>query len=100
MALDTLASRERLVALFERYGPLLTDHQRQVMDLYVRQDWSLSEVARQQEISRAAVHDLVRRATQTLEDFEQRLGLIAEHDRRRQELDDIKRRLAALVERI
>jgi len=100
VALDTLQSRERLVTLLERYGPLLTDHQRQVMDLHVRQDWSLSEVAHQQDISRAAVHDLVRRATQALEDFEQRLGLIAERDRRRQELDDIKRRLAALVERL
>lgn len=100
MALDTLQSRERLVALLERYGALLTPHQREVMDLHVRQDWSLSEVARQQEISRAAVHDLVRRASQTLEDFEERLGLIAERDRRRQELEEIKRRLAALVERI
>src|SRR2546421_424823 len=45
MALDTLQARGRTLALYERYGPLLTEHQRAVMDLYLRSDWSLAEVA-------------------------------------------------------
>jgi hypothetical protein len=108
--LDTLTSRERQVALFEVYGPLLTDHQRQVLDLYLRQDWSLSEVAGHQATSRAAVHDLVRRAALAMEEYERRLGLLAEHRERRearaevaQELTDLRRRLAraeAMIERI
>lgn len=101
--LDTLTSRERQVALFERYGALLTDHQREVLDLYLRRDWSLSEVAASQETSRAAVHDLVRRATAVLEEHDRRLGLL-EDGRRRQEaaadiahqLADLRRRLARL----
>lgn len=63
--------------LFERYGPLLTDQQREVLELYLRRDWSLSEIARSRETSRAAVHDLVRRAGQALEEYESRLGLLA-----------------------
>lgn len=110
VVLDTLTSRERQVALFEVYGALLTDHQRRVLDLYLRQDWSLSEVAGHQETSRAAVHDLVRRAALAMEEYERRLGLLAEQGRRRdaraevaQELTDLRRRLAraeAMIERI
>ncbi|TMD10752.1 MAG: transcriptional regulator, partial [Chloroflexi bacterium] len=94
----------RQVALFERYGALLTEHQRTVLDLYLRRDWSLSEVAARQETSRAAVHDLLRRSTQAMEDFERRLGLLAEDRRRRdeaaaltRELDSLRRRLERIT---
>ena len=97
MLLDT---RERQVALFERYGALLTDHQRTVLDLYLRQDWSLSEVAAHQETSRAAVHDLVRRATVALEDYERRLGLLAEQESRRTTRAELVQELAALRRRL
>ena len=57
MPLDTLQTRGRTLALYERYGALLTEHQRQVLDLYLRNDWSLAEIASHQRTSRAAVHD-------------------------------------------
>ena len=88
------------MALLERYGALLTDHQRRVLDLYLRQDWSLSEVAAHQETSRAAVHDLVRRATLALEEYERRLGLLAEADRRRGERSELVREVADLRRRL
>jgi predicted DNA-binding protein YlxM (UPF0122 family) len=107
MLLDVLESRERQVELFERYGVLLTDHQREVLDLYLRSDWSLSEIARTQETSRAAVHDLVRRSCHAMEDYERRLGLLAEEERRRAErsvlaveLAEIRRRLARLEQEV
>ena len=107
MRLDVLESRERQVELFERYGKLLTEHQRRVLELYLRSDWSLSEIARTQDTSRAAVHDLVRRACQALEDYEHRLGLLAEEERRKlereqlvAELAEIRRRLARLEQEV
>lgn len=104
MSLDTLQLRERQISLLDRYGALLTDHQREVMDLYVRQDWSLSEVAGQLEVSRAAVHDLIRRTTQSLEEYESRLGLLLEQEGRRdhlvRELRSIRRRLELLEARL
>ena len=48
------------LALYERYGALLTEHQRSVLDLYLRSDWSLAEIAEHEGTSRAAVHDIVR----------------------------------------
>ena len=88
------------MALFERYGALLTEHQRTVLDLYLRRDWSLSEVAARQETSRAAVHDLLRRSTQAMEDFERRLGLLAEDRRRRDEAAALTRELDSLRRRV
>src|SRR5207237_1985732 len=86
MALDTLQARGRTLALYERYGALLTDHQREVADLYLRSDWSLAEIAAHQGTSRAAVHDIVRRSTRAMQDYEARLGLLAESARRRRAL--------------
>jgi predicted DNA-binding protein YlxM (UPF0122 family) len=100
MALDTLQARSRSLALFERYGALLTDHQREVLDLHLNSDWSLAEIANHEGTSRAAVHDLIRRSTQSLEDYESRLGLLAEAGRRRRAIVSLDRDLAALKRRV
>ncbi len=103
MALDTLQARGRALALYERYGALLTDHQQEVVNLYLRSDWSLAEIADHQGTSRAAVHDIVRRSTSAMQEYERRLGLLAESARRRRavvalerELDRLRRRIARL----
>ncbi|HEY2437138.1 MAG TPA: hypothetical protein VGH93_08145 [Solirubrobacteraceae bacterium] len=96
MALDRLQTRGRTLALYERYGALLTEHQREVMDLYLRSDWSLAEIALHQKTSRAAVHDIVRRSTHAIQEYEKRLGLLAEDARRRRELTALKRQLTRL----
>jgi predicted DNA-binding protein YlxM (UPF0122 family) len=96
MALDTLQARSRYLALFDRYGALLTDHQREILDLHLRSDWSLAEIAAHQGTSRAAAHDIVRRSTRSLEEYERRLGLLAEAGRRRRAIASLERELAGL----
>ncbi len=100
MPLDTLQERSRALALFERYGSLLTDHQRDIVDLYLRSDWSLAEIAAHKRTSRAAVHDLVRRSTRALQEYERRLGLLAESARRRRMIEALERDLGELRRRI
>ena len=107
MLLDTLSSRERNVALFERYGRLLTDHQREVLELHLDSDWSLAEIAARQQVSRAAVHDLIRRSLEALEDSERRLGLLAEAEQRARarqalaaEVAELRRRVTRLEARL
>jgi hypothetical protein len=107
MALDTLLSRERNVALLERYGSLLTEHQRETLGLHLGSDWSLAEIASRQGVSRSAVHDLIRRSVQALEESERRLRLLAEAERRREErrqiaaeLADLRRRMTKLEARL
>ena len=107
MSLDTLEWRQRQVELFERYAPLLTGQQRDVLELYLRSDWSLSEIARSRDTSRAAVHDLVHRAARSMEDYEARLALLASDRRRREttaqlarDLSDIRRRISRLEQEV
>ena len=100
MPLDTLQARGRTLALYERYGALLTEHQRRVVDLYLRSDWSLAEIASHQGTSRAAVHDLLRRSTRALQEYEKRLGLLAESARRRRALDALDRDINGLKRRL
>ena len=96
MPLDRLQARSRVLALFDRYGALLTEHQRSVLDLHLRSDWSLGEIADHEGTSRAAVHDIVRRSRDSLEDYERRLGLLKVAERRRRAFEAVERELASL----
>lgn len=100
MALDTLQARGRALALYERYGALLTEHQRATLDLYLRSDWSLAEIAKHEGTSRAAVHDILRRSTLALQDYERRLGLLAESQKRRRTVEALEKELAGLQRRM
>lgn len=52
--------------LYDFYGELLTDHQREVYEDFVLNDLSLSEIAQEEGISRQGVHDLVKRCDRIL----------------------------------
>jgi predicted DNA-binding protein YlxM (UPF0122 family) len=78
-----LASRDRVAALADLYGALLTPRQREVLSLYYEDDLSLAEVAARAGVSRQAVHDLLRRAAAALEGYESRLRLLARAAERR-----------------
>ncbi|MFI5283208.1 MAG: hypothetical protein ACHQ0J_08775 [Candidatus Dormibacterales bacterium] len=100
MALDSLQARGRAVTLFERYGALLTPHQGAVMAMYLHNDWSLAEIAAHQGTSRAAVHDLVRRSTNALLEYDRKLGLLAEAARRKREVAALEKDVTGLRRRI
>lgn len=62
--------------LFDFYGDLLTDKQKELFDLYYNEDLSLSEIAEQAEISRQGVRDAIVRAETILRETEDRLRLV------------------------
>jgi uncharacterized protein len=100
VALDSLQTRGRVLALYERYGSLLTEHQRAILDLYLASDWSLAEIAAHEGTSRAAVHDIVKRSTRAMQEYERRLGLLAEAQRRRRAVEALEKELATLQRRM
>lgn len=57
----TLEERDELIDLFEQYGGLLTQVQRQAMQLYLNEDLSLQEVADVLATSRQAVNDAIKK---------------------------------------
>lgn len=65
--------------LFDIYGCLLTDKKKRVMEMYHEDDMSLSEIAEELEVSRAAVHDSLRSAERLLCSYEDKLGILADY---------------------
>src|SRR5207245_11345459 len=80
--LDRTRAREHNLRLLDLYGPLLTAHQRRILHLAWEEDWSYSEVAEREGVSRTAVYDLVRRARTALQGYEVKLGLDRERPNR------------------
>ena len=66
-----------LALLLDFYGGLLTDKQRAYMELYYNEDFSLAEIARENDITPQGVRDVIARGERTLREVERKTGLIA-----------------------
>lgn len=62
-------------ALLDCYGGLLSDRQRECLDLYYNENLSLGEIAEEFHISRQAVHDAMQRGEEQLAVYEAALGM-------------------------
>ncbi|MGN1089163.1 MAG: YlxM family DNA-binding protein [Huintestinicola sp.] len=61
--------------LLDYYSSMLTDKQKDVIDLYYNEDLSLAEIAEQVNITRQGVRDSIKRGEQTLFELENALKL-------------------------
>lgn len=80
----------KMNTLFAFYGPLLTNKQKEYMQLYYADDYSLGEIAESFAVSRQAVYDNIRRSETILKDYEEKLHLVLEFERRQQNLEKIE----------
>ncbi|MGE5398415.1 MAG: YlxM family DNA-binding protein [Chitinophagales bacterium] len=78
-----LGKFDRLIMLYDFYGPLLTERQRMAVGLYYEEDLSLAEVAEEMGITRQGVFDLLKRTEKALEAYEIKLGLVAKFEHQR-----------------
>ena len=62
--------------LYDFYGELLNEHQREVYESYIIEDLSLSEIADEVSMSRQGVHDLIKRCNKKLQMYEDKLHLV------------------------
>ena len=76
--------------LFDIYGGLLTDKKKRVMEMYHEDDMSLSEIAEELEVSRAAVHDSLRTAERLLCSYEDKLGILDDYLRKEKLADELR----------
>lgn len=65
----------RKAFLFDFYGELLNEHQRNVYQTFVCDNLSLSEIAQENGVSRQSIHDLIKRCDSILEQYESKLHL-------------------------
>lgn len=90
----------RMSLLFDFYGQLLTERQREFFSLYYDHDLSLGEIAQQFGVSRQAVYDILRRSTQVLIDLEKKLELVRKHEEQTKLLSTLDNELAELADDI
>lgn len=76
--------------LYDFYGELLTEHQRNIYEDFVFNDLSLSEIAEEAGISRQGVHDLVKRCDRILEGYEEKLHLLERFLNTREKITKIR----------
>ena len=69
-----MAKELKFVLLLDCYGELLTEHQRNVMELYYCDDLSLSEIGEPMGITRQGVRALIKRTEGLLLNYEEKLG--------------------------
>ncbi len=86
--------------LFDFYGSLLTEKKQRVMRLYHEENMSLSEIASDCGISRAAVYDSLKKAEKQLQEYEDKLGMVRSYFRRIETLDEVQKDLRRLKDRL
>lgn len=93
-----LSKMLKMAALFDVYGPLLTERQQEICCLYYLNDYSLSEISELHGVSRQAIHDTLVRAEQGMSEYENRFGLVRSNQAKRRQLEELASALAAARE--
>ena len=88
---NSLEKKQRINLLMDLYEELLTDKQRDYLDLYYNQDLSLSEIALMRDVSKNAVFDNLKKATNHLENYENKLKLLDKHLERLNIIDHLEK---------
>lgn len=87
---DKMEEIVQLSLLFDFYGDLLGGHKRQIFEDYILNDLSLSEVADEAGISRQGVHDIIKRCSRKLKEYEEKLHLVEKFEMTKKKVDEIK----------
>ena len=78
-----------LALLFDHYGGMLTDKQRECFQLRYEQDLSLGEIAESMGVSRQAVNDSLTRTEALLRRMEENIGSVKRYNDVRKALREI-----------
>lgn len=88
----------RMAMLFDFYGDVLTDRQKEFYDLYYNEDLSLGEIAENYGITRQGVRDVIVRAEAVLTELEDKTGLIKRFHTMHKQLEQVRQDAQRLCE--
>ena len=91
--MDILEKKEHYSILFDFYENLFTNKQREYFKEYYFYDNSLSEIAKNYGISRAAVYDILNKMHDALDEYEEKLQLFNKFQKRQELLEKIESEL-------
>ena len=81
----------RMAMLFDFYGDVLTDRQKEFYDLYYNEDLSLGEIAENYNITRQGVRDVIVRAEAILTELEDKTGIIRRFHKMQEQFSEIQK---------
>ena len=96
-----MQDRTYLITLFDYYGELLTDKQKQYFEDYYFDNLTLSEISENNNISRNAVHKVLKEVEEKLNFYESKLKLLEKNNKVKKiiaNLDDkLKEEILSLI---
>ena len=75
--------------LSQIYKDILTEKQFEILDQYYNNDYSLSEIAENYNITRQAVRDNIKNGESKLYDLENKLGIMKKNEKQQKIIEDI-----------
>lgn len=81
-----MEDRVQISLLMDLYGPLLTEKQCEVMEIYYDDDLSLGEISELNHTSRQATYDLIERCCKLLRTYEDKLNLLQKSMNRKKKI--------------
>ena len=85
-----LIKDEYLAKLYDLYKNMLSETQKKFMLDFVDNDLTISEIAENNNISRQAVNDAIRKSVAKMKDMEKTLGFLEKLTALEQEINDFK----------
>ncbi|MCG3419123.1 putative DNA-binding protein [Oceanobacillus sp. M65] len=95
-----LEKTTRMNYLFDFYQALLTQKQRNYMEMYYLEDYSLGEISEEAEVSRQAVYDNIKRTESMLETYEEKLHLYEKFQQRLTLINELEAVIANKEEKL
>ncbi len=89
----SLEKNIKYARLLDFYGNLLSKTQLAVMEDYLNNDITLSEVAENRNITRQAVKDMVSKVEKKLDEYEEKLGFLKKISALEAEIQKLKKEL-------
>jgi len=88
--MDNLDKSIKLINLYDLYQDLLTEKQRNYFESYYFDDYSITEISENNNVSRNAVHDQLKRTVKKLNDIEEKMNLRKQNIKRQVIISEIK----------
>lgn len=95
-----MAKNLEYAVMLDVYGDMLTEKQKNVLELYYDEDLSLAEIAEHEGISRQGVRDSIKRGEEAMCELEEKLGMIKKSQEAAQKIKSIRSKFTHIADEL